>query len=147
MVHIPPKPKNDAEFLEVMAKIIFISGFRWNVVESRWPKMRKAFHNFNVQKVAGERVESLMKKEGMIKNSGKIAAITGNAKICRELIREHGSIAKWVKKMQKTNKNDPLLSQSVAEAFQEKFAKIGAMTSKWLAYVATRDRTLLRHDD
>ena len=109
--------------------------------------MRKAFHNFNVQKVANEKIENLLKKDGMIKNRGKIAAIIGNAKICRELIREHGSIAKWVKKMQKTNKNDPLLSQSVAEAFQEKFAKIGAMTSKWLAYVATRDRTLLRHDD
>jgi len=46
MVHIPPKPKTDAEFLETMAKIIFISGFRWDLVHSRWPKIRKAFHNF-----------------------------------------------------------------------------------------------------
>ena len=68
MVHIPPRPKNDAEFFETMAKIIFISGFRWDLVHSRWPKIRKAFHNFNIKKVANEKVEDLLTKEGVIKN-------------------------------------------------------------------------------
>ena len=144
MVHIPPKPKNDAEFLEVMSKIIFVSGFRWNVVEARWPKMRKAFHSFNVKKVANEKLENLLKKDGMIKNRGKISAIIENAQQCEDIIKQHGSILMWVKKIEKKYKKDPLLSPSAMEEFQ-RFKKIGKTTSRWLAYVMTRDKTLLRH--
>ena len=104
MVHIHPKPKNDAEFLEVMSEIIFISGFRWGIVNSRWPKIKKAFHNFDVNKVANENPENLMKKEGIIKNNSKINAIIENAKLCREIIKNNGSTMKWIKEIQLKNK-------------------------------------------
>ena len=142
MVHIPPKPKNDADFLEVMSKIIFISGFRWNLVNSRWPKIKKAFHNFNVKKVANEKLDNILKNEGMIKNKGKIIAIIENAKMCLEISKKHGSINNWVKSIQSKNKKDPLFSPSAVEEMK-KFAKIGNTTSRWLAYVVTRDKSLL----
>lgn len=142
MVHIPPKPKNDAEFLEVMSKIIFISGFRWDLVHSRWPKIKRAFHNFNVNKVANEKTENLMKKEGMIKNRSKITAVIENAKICRELIKKHKSISNWIKTIQKNNKKEPLFNPTVREEMK-KFNKIGNTTSRWLAYVVTRDKKLI----
>ena len=143
MVHIHPKPKNDAEFLEVMSEIIFISGFRWDIVHSRWPKIRKAFHNFDINKVADENPESLMKKEGMIKNKSKINAIIENAKMCREIINKNGSIMKWIEEIQSKNKKKPLFNPTVREEMK-KFVKIGETTSRWLAYVVTRDKKLLK---
>ena len=143
MVHIHPKPKNDAEFLEVMSEIIFISGFRWDIVHSRWPKIRKAFHNFDISKVADENPESLMKKEGMIKNKSKINAIIENAKMCREIINKNVSIMKWIKEIQSKNKKNPLFNPTVREEMK-KFVKIGETTSRWLAYVVTRDKKLLK---
>ena len=145
MVNIPRKPKNDAEFLEVMAKIIFISGFRWDLVHSRWPKIRKAFHNFDVKKVANERLDNLLKKDGIIKNKAKISAIIENAKICNDIIKKYGSIKKWVKSIQQKNKKEPLFNPTVREEFR-KFVKIGNTTSRWLAYVVTRDKKLLNND-
>ena len=145
MVHIPPRPKNDAEFFETMAKIIFISGFRWDLVHSRWPKIRKAFHNFDIKKVANEKLDNLLKKDGVIKNKSKISAIIENAKICQEIIKKHGSVNNWVKEIQKNNKKEPLFNPTVREEMK-KFIKIGHTTSRWLAYVVTRERKLLNRD-
>ena len=145
MVHIPPKPKNDAEFLEVISKIIFISGFRWDIVHSRWPKIRKAFHNFNIKKVANEKLENLLNKDDMIKNNSKINAIIENAKMCQEIIKKYGSISNWVKSIQKNSKKEPLFNPTVREEMK-KFVKIGKTTSRWLAYVVTRDKKLLNYD-
>ncbi|MBI2653696.1 DNA-3-methyladenine glycosylase I [Candidatus Woesearchaeota archaeon] len=145
MVHIPPKPKNDAEFLEIMAKIIFISGFRWDLVHSRWPKIRKAFHNFEINKVANEKMENLLSKDGMIKNKSKISAVIENARICQDIIKKYGSIGDWIKDIQKKNRKYPLFNPTIREEMK-KFVKIGNTTSRWLAYVVTRDRKLLNHD-
>ncbi|MBI2657225.1 DNA-3-methyladenine glycosylase I [Candidatus Woesearchaeota archaeon] len=145
MTHIHPKPKNDAEFLEVMAEIIFISGFRWELVHSRWPRIRKAFHNFDIDKVANESLENLTRKEGMIKNKPKIKAIIENAKMCRDIIKKHKSTSDWIKAIQKNNRKDPLFNPTVREEMR-KFAKIGHKTSRWMAYVVTRDKSLLDDD-
>jgi 3-methyladenine DNA glycosylase Tag len=144
MVHIPPKPKNDAEFLEVMARIVFVSGFRWDLVNSRWPKIRKAFHNFNIKKVADERLENILKKDGMIKNKAKINAIIENAEICQDVMKKYGSINNWVKTIQKNNKKEPLFNPTIREEMR-RFVKIGHTTSRWLAYVVTRDKKLLNN--
>ena len=145
MPHIHPKPKNDAEFLEVMSEIIFVSGFRWDLVHSRWHKIKKAFHKFSIDKVADEKVESLIIKDGMIKNQSKIKAIIENAKICQSIIKKHGSINNWIKEIQKNNKKEPLFNPTVREGMK-KFAKIGNTTSRWLAYVTTRDKKLLEEE-
>ena len=127
-----------------MAKIIFISGFRWELVNKRWPKIRKAFHNFNINKVADENLKNLMKKDGMIKNKSKINAIIENAKLCLEIIKEHGSMNNWIKSIQKNNMKSPLFSPTVREEMK-RFHKIGNTTSRWMAYVTTRDKKLLEH--
>ena len=80
------KPSNDNEFLEHVAKIIFVAGFRYSIVADRWPKMKKAFHNFSVKKLASlneKDIDKLMEADGMIRNRMKITAIIENAKICR----------------------------------------------------------------
>ena len=74
-MHIPPQPKNDKEFLELLGRIIFVIGFRWSIVNDRWPKIKKAFHNFDVDWVKNAKMEELVEADGMIKNKKKIQLI------------------------------------------------------------------------
>lgn len=123
MTHIHPKPKNDAEFLEVMAEIIFISGFRWDLVHSRWSKIRKAFHSFDIGKVANENLDNVIKKEGMIKNRSKINALIENAKIIKDIAKKHKSVNKWIKSIQSKNKKEPLFNPTVREEIQQNWKR------------------------
>ena len=129
------KPKNDDEFLEHVAKIIFVAGFRYSIVEERWPLIRKAFNNFSINKLCKyneKQINNIMKDKGMIKNIGKIEAIINNAKKCKILQKEHGSVLKWIEKLKKDYKKDPLFNASLEESFI-RFDRIGKVTSGWLA--------------
>jgi len=129
------KPKNDDEFLGQIAKIIFVAGFRYSIVEERWPLMKKAFYNFNINKLSKlneKQINNIMKAKGMIKNIGKIEAIIENAKKCKGMQKEYGSALKWIDKLKKDYKKDPLFKPSLEESFI-KFNRIGKVTSGWLA--------------
>lgn len=129
------KPKSDDEFLGHVAKIIFVAGFRYSIVEERWPLIRKAFSNFSIKKISNyneKQINSILKAKGMIKNRGKIEAIIENAKICKKLQEERGSVLKWIDKLKKDYKKDPLFNPSLEEAFR-RFNRIGKVTSGWLA--------------
>jgi len=128
------KPKNDNEFLEQLSFIRFVSGFRYSVVESRWPKMKKAFYDFSVKKLAKANSKDVIRitnADGMIRNRIKINDTLQNAKICAEIAKEHGSVIKWIAKSKKQLKADPLLALSLGESFR-RFHGIGEMTSGWL---------------
>ena len=129
------KPKNDDEFLGQIAKIIFVAGFRYSIVEERWPFIKKAFYKFNINKLSKfdeKQINSIMKAKGMIKNIGKIDAIIENAKKCKKLQEEYGSVLKWVDKQKKDYKKNPLFNPSLEESFL-RFDRIGKVTSGWLA--------------
>jgi len=129
------KPKDDDEFLQHLSKIIFVAGFRYSIVEDRWPLIKKAFYNFSIKKLSKydeKQINTLMKAKGMIKNRGKIEAIVENAKKCKKLQKEYGSVLKWIVTLKKNYKKDPLFNPSLEESFME-FHRIGKMTSGWLA--------------
>jgi 3-methyladenine DNA glycosylase Tag len=146
-VQIIYKPKNDDEFLEDVAQIVFIAGFRFDLVMKRWPLIRKAFFNFSIKKLSNyDNVDKLMKADGMIKNRGKIIAILENAKMCYEIQKKHGGILKWIDTLKKANKKDPLLSQPLNEAFI-RFNRIGKITSGWLAGLHNSKGDYIEYDD
>jgi len=129
------KPKNDDEFLGQIAKIVFVAGFRYSIVEERWPLIKKGFCNFNVNKLSKfneKQINTIMKSKGMIKNIGKIEAIIENAKKIKKLQAEYGSVLRWVDKLKKDYKKNPLFSPSLEESFI-RFDRIGKVTSGWLA--------------
>ena len=130
-----PKPKNDNEFLADVAFIIFASGFRFSIVEERFPLIKKAFNNFNIEKLSkftNNEIDKIMQAKGMIKNRGKIESVIENARICSEITKEHGSVLKWIEKLKIAYKKDPLFNPSLEESFQ-RFERIGKTTSGWLA--------------
>ncbi len=80
----PPriKPKSLDDYLEQQSKGVFQAGISWRVVEAKWPGIKKAFHGFNVERVArmGDReIDKVVTDERVIRSRPKIAAVVHNA--------------------------------------------------------------------
>jgi 3-methyladenine DNA glycosylase Tag len=93
---VPPRavPENDAGYFEKITQAVFQSGFSWQIIRKKWPNFQRAFVGFDVNKVAAfteEDLERLVEDKGIVRNGRKIDATIKNARICRELIAEHGS--------------------------------------------------------
>jgi 3-methyladenine DNA glycosylase Tag len=101
---VPPRavPENDAGYLEKITQAVFQSGFSWQVIRTKWPNFQKAFVHFDVDQVAAftdEDVERLVEDKGIVRNGRKIEATLHNARICQELIAQHGSLQGYLRSM------------------------------------------------
>lgn len=75
------------------------AGLSWITILRKRESYRKAFDNFNVQKVAkynSRKVESLLKNEGIVRNRLKIASTIQNAKMFIKVQQEFGSFDKYL---------------------------------------------------
>lgn len=66
----------------------FQAGLSWITILRRREGFRKAFHGFEIKKVANfteQDIERLMENEGIIRNRAKITATISNARICLDL--------------------------------------------------------------
>ena len=76
------RPPNDNAYFENMCRIIFQAGLNWSIIDKKWPTTKKAFAQFDVEKVARfteADVKRLLEDEGIIRNKGKIQALIQNA--------------------------------------------------------------------
>ena len=120
------KPKTTDDYLERMSKIVFSTGLNWNVVEKKWPNIRKAFRDFSTDKVAkfsDDDVERLLGDQGVIRSGSKINAIIKNARASQELEREFGSFGKYFAAMKKEG-IEPLLKD-----LKKRFSYMGESTA------------------
>jgi DNA-3-methyladenine glycosylase I len=82
------KLEGENELFEQLSLEAFQAGLSWLTILKRRQGFRKAFHNFNIRKVAkmtdGD-IERLMQDEGIIRNRAKIQAIISNARLILEL--------------------------------------------------------------
>jgi DNA-3-methyladenine glycosylase I len=75
------------------------AGLSWIIILRKRKNYRKAFDNFDVQKVAkynSRKIESLLKNEGIVRNKLKIAASIQNAKMFIKVQQEFGSFDKYL---------------------------------------------------
>jgi DNA-3-methyladenine glycosylase I len=75
------------------------AGLSWETILKKEATFRKAYHNFNIKKVAAYKdadVARLMADAGIIRNRLKINAAIENAKTILLLQKEHGSFEKWL---------------------------------------------------
>lgn len=141
------KPKSDNEFFEQLSHIVFIIGFNYQIVEKRWPGIKKAFGNFDIGKVSGygdKDFQRIMKSKAMIKNKRKIRFIMENARICKDIQKEFGSVLKWIAKLKSDRRKDKILAPTLAESFRT-FRGIGATTSGWLESVHEAKRNYIEY--
>jgi DNA-3-methyladenine glycosylase I len=75
------------------------AGLSWITILRKRENYRKAFDNFDVQKVAkynSRKVEALLKNEGIVRNKLKINATIQNAKMFIKVQQEFGSFDKYL---------------------------------------------------
>ncbi len=93
-------PQSLGDYLEVMSKSVFQAGISWRVVESKWPGIRAAFHDFDAEAVASMgdvEINELAEDSRVIRNRRKLAATADNARRLIELDEEHGGFQKYLR--------------------------------------------------
>ncbi|MEO6694776.1 MAG: DNA-3-methyladenine glycosylase I [Ignavibacteria bacterium] len=76
------------------------AGLNWTIILNKQNSFRKAYHNFNIKKIASYKekdVTRLLNDAGIIRNSLKINAAIENAKTVLALQKEFGSFHNWLR--------------------------------------------------
>ena len=95
----PPPPKDLSGYLDALARVMFQTGISWRVVDTKWPGIRAAFHDFDVQRVAKFReadIDRLMGDTRVIRNRRKLEAIRENARDMLALDAEYKGFKRYL---------------------------------------------------
>lgn len=90
---------DDQKLFEAIVLDAFQAGLSWLTVLKKREAFRKAFENFNIQKVAlynTRQINILMKDPGIIRNILKLQAAVTNARLVIKLQEKHGSFDKYI---------------------------------------------------
>ena len=91
--------RNDLKIFEFLVLEAFQAGLSWRTILHKRENFRKAFKNFEYQKVArfgSKDVASLMKNAGIIRNKAKILSTIGNAQRFMEIQKEFGTFSRYM---------------------------------------------------
>jgi DNA-3-methyladenine glycosylase I len=91
--------KKDDELFERLILEINQAGLSWNTILNKQKNFQKAFHKFNIKKVAGYKAgdkKRLLSDAGIIRNRLKVDAAIHNAGVILTLQKEHGSFKQWL---------------------------------------------------
>ena len=87
---------DDQRLFEKICLEGFQAGLSWITILRKRENFRKAFNNFEIEKVSRfnqRSVERLLKDAGIVRHRGKIESVINNAKCALELQSSHGSLA------------------------------------------------------
>ena len=90
---------DDRRLFEKLCLESFQSGLSWRTILAKRENFRKAFRQFDYDKVARfteKDIDRLLNDAGIVRHRGKIEAVINNAKRARELIRQEGSLAAYI---------------------------------------------------
>jgi len=90
---------DDFRLFEKISLEGFQSGLSWRTILAKRENFRKAFSQFDFNKVAryNQRdVDRLLKNEGIVRHKGKIEAVINNAKCAKDVVKELGSLAAYI---------------------------------------------------
>jgi DNA-3-methyladenine glycosylase I len=107
---------------ERLALEIMQAGLSWEIVLKKRKALNKAFHNFNVRKVAAygdEDVARLLADAGIIRNRHKIAAIIRNAQTLLAMRQTDNGFVHWLET------HHPLTKPEWVKLFKKQFTFMG----------------------
>ena len=90
---------DDRRLFEKLCLEGFQSGLSWITILRKRENFRRAFHEFDIARVAKYRareVERLLGDSGIVRHRGKIESTINNAKRALEVAAEHGSLAHYL---------------------------------------------------
>ena len=100
---------NDNELFGRLIMEINQAGLSWEIILKKEATFRKAYHNFNIKKIAAytdaDR-ERLLADPGIIRNRLKVNAAIENAKAIIELQQQYGSFEKWLESQHPKTKEE-----------------------------------------
>ena len=118
--HKLPTPTNDNDYFARMSWIIFMSGLNAAVMDKKWPGIKRAFHDFDIDQVAQMEqpdIDELMTNPDIIHNQAKIQAIITNARHLQSILAEHGSVKKYLDTLNHNGQADAIKELSKHFAF------------------------------
>ena len=86
----------DARWLAQMTRCVFQAGFKWKVIDAKWPGFEIAFHGFAPAvnaTMSDEAFDAHLKDTRIVRNAAKILSVRDNAVFLTGLAAEHGSAA------------------------------------------------------
>ena len=113
---------NDNELFERLVLEINQAGLSWTTILNKQENFKKAFHNFDIKKVASYKEKDkqrLLNDAGIIRNRLKINAVIHNANVILQLQKEFGSFKNWL------NKNHPKTKEEWMKLFKKTFKFTG----------------------
>jgi DNA-3-methyladenine glycosylase I len=87
--------RDDRALFELLTLEGAQAGLSWRTILTRRDEYRRAFHEFDIGRVAGMRdasLEKLLQSSGIIRNRLKIWSVRDNARTALDVISEHGSL-------------------------------------------------------
>ena len=95
------KPNFEDKYLfEMLILESFQAGLSWECVLNKREDFRKAFDNFDVEKICNYndgKIQELLKNEKIIRNKLKINAAINNSKIFKKIQNEYGTFHNYLK--------------------------------------------------
>lgn len=101
---------DDHKLFEKICLEGFQSGLSWLTVLRKRENFRKAFKQFDYNKVAKfteKKIEQLVLDAGIIRHRGKIKSTINNAKRAQEMVKEFGSLGSYFWNYETEQKNRP----------------------------------------
>lgn len=90
---------DDHKLFEMLILESFQAGLSWECVLNKRESFRQAFDDFDLDKVYAygpEKLESLARDPGIIRNRRKISAAVRNAQVFRKIQQEYGSFSAYL---------------------------------------------------
>ena len=132
------KPNFDDKYLfEMLILESFQAGLSWECVLNKRDAFRKAFDNFDIEKICNydsKKVQELLENEKIIRNRLKINATINNSKIFKKIQNEYGTFHNYLKTFTKDviiyeiNKTTNALSDKLSKDLQKRGMKFVGST-------------------
>ena len=138
------RPKSDNAYFENMCRVIFQAGLNWQVIDKKWPLLKEAFCNFNIQEVAAftdSDVGRLLRDSRIIRNKGKIQAIIRNAITFRAIEKQYGLFQKYLDNMDKSENYSKVIKMLI-----NNFKWLGSSSASMFLYTVGEDINVWGHE-
>lgn len=119
--------RTDEEYYQLIVMVVFYSGFKAQTVTSKREIILGHFSDWrDVANYTEVDVERIMNDPGMIANENKIRACVNNARSIKNIVKEFGSMHKYIESFSPNDSAENLLL--LKENLESKFSYLGKIT-------------------
>ena len=119
------KPAADQQYFEILCLCLLQAGLNWNSIRKYWPKYKKGFFDFSIERLARAAPDDVMQNPDALKNRRKIEAIIHNAAEFERIESTHGSFAAFLEELR------PEPEKERIKRLSKRFKQVGPETADY----------------